>query len=43
MFGTGMDAEIDPRLNEIREETRETDDLTSVRRQVKDRIDAEQI
>ncbi|CAG9138002.1 unnamed protein product [Plutella xylostella] len=43
MFGTGMDAEIDPRRNEIREETRESDDLASVRQQVKDRIDEEQI
>lgn len=43
MFGTHMDAEIDPRLNEIRTETREMNDLASIRKQVKDRIDAEQL
>lgn len=39
MFGTCMNAEIDPKLNEIRRNTRDNIDLTDIRKVVKDKID----
>lgn len=42
MFGTHINSEVDPRLNEIRENTREKTELTTIREQVKDKIDEEQ-
>lgn len=42
MFGTCMNVEANPRLNEIRQETRDNSDLTSIREIVKDKIDFEQ-
>lgn len=43
MFGTQMNSEVDPRLNEVRQATRDQIELTAMREQVKDRIDEEQI
>lgn len=43
LFGTNMNSETNPILNEVIEETRETNDLSVIRREVKDRIDSEQI
>lgn len=42
MFGTSMNSEINPNLNEIADVTRENIDVTTIRNQVKDRIDTEQ-
>lgn len=42
MFGTCMNVELNPKLNEIRLETRDNCDLTSIREVVKDKIDVEQ-
>lgn len=43
MFGVGMNAEINPSMNEIVNETREQTDLLSIRENVKDRIDEQQV
>lgn len=42
LFGTCMSAEANPRLNALRQETRKDDDVTTVRENVKDKIDIEQ-
>lgn len=42
MFGTCMDSEMNPRLNEVRNETRENCDLTEIREQAKKAIDKDQ-
>lgn len=42
MFGTCMNSEINPSMNKIAEETREDVDLSTIRSQVKERIDLEQ-
>lgn len=42
MFGTCMNSEINPCLNEILEEVRDDVDVSDIRSQVKDRIDTEQ-
>lgn len=42
MFGTCMNSDTNTMLNEVHRETREEIDLTTVRDQVKNRIDAEQ-
>lgn len=42
MFGTSMNGEINPRMNEVVQETREVVDLPSIRDGVKTNIDAEQ-
>lgn len=42
MFGTSMNAELDPKLNEIRRNTREDNDVIAIREEVKDRIQEEQ-
>lgn len=43
MFGSCMNSEINPKLNEIRQETREVGDLSEIREQVKDKVTAEQV
>lgn len=43
MFGTAMNGEVTPILNEILNETRETSDLSVIRKDVKSKIDREQI
>lgn len=43
MFGTSINAELDPILNDIRRNTQENSDVGKIREQVKDRIQAEQI
>lgn len=43
MFGTQMTSEVDPRLNDVRQATRDQTDREVIREQVKDRIDEEQI
>lgn len=43
MFGTQMASEIDPRLNEVRNATRELIQTNKIRDEVKDRIDEEQV
>lgn len=43
MFGTRMNSEIEPILNEVRSETRDNTAVTDIRHEVKDRIDNEQI
>lgn len=42
LFGTCMNTEMNPLLNEIRAEMRETNDLTKIREEVKNKIDVEQ-
>lgn len=42
MFGTSMNVEIDPRFNELRQETGENTDIDIIRTEVKDRLDHEQ-
>lgn len=42
MFGTLMTSETTPKLNEIREQTREVEDLTTIRTLAKDAINAQQ-
>lgn len=43
MFGTSMNAELDPKLNEIRRNTREDNDIITIREEVKDRLQEQQI
>ncbi|CAG9089257.1 unnamed protein product [Plutella xylostella] len=43
MFGTSMNAELDPKLNEIRRNTREDNDVETIREEVKDRIEENQV
>lgn len=43
MFGTSMNAELNPKLNEIRRNTREDNDVTAIREEVKDKIQKNQI
>lgn len=43
MFGTQMISEVDPRLNEIRQSTRDQTETHTIREQVKDKIDEEQV
>lgn len=42
MFGTCMSSEVDPRLNEVRQEMQGNVELSEIRQEVKDRIDAGQ-
>lgn len=42
MFGTCMNSEANPKLNEVRQETRKVDDVIDIREEVKDRIDVQQ-
>ena len=43
MFGTAMDAELDPKLNEVRRNTREDNDIITIREEVKDRLREQQV
>ncbi|KAH9632448.1 hypothetical protein HF086_014532 [Spodoptera exigua] len=43
MFGTSMNAELVPKLNDVRRNTQEYSDVGEIREQVKDKIQAEQI
>ncbi|XP_063824603.1 uncharacterized protein LOC135074239 [Ostrinia nubilalis] len=43
MFGTAINGDINSSLEEISSETRETTDLDTIRKEVKDKIDSEQV